>query len=77
MSNAIFNVPKAVNEPVKSYAPHSKEKEELLATYRKMMAETKDIPMYIGGKEVFTENKVSIHPPHRHAHTLGHFNRGK
>ena len=76
MSNAIFNVPKAVNEPVKSYAPNSKEKEELLATYRKMMAETKDIPMYIGGKEVFTENKISIHPPHKHTHTLGHFNRG-
>jgi len=77
MSNAIFTVPKPFNEPIHSFAPNSKEKEELLATYREMMAETKDIPMYIGGKEVFTENKISIHPPHRHAHTLGHFNRGK
>ena len=35
-----------------------------------------DIPMYIGGKEVRTENKVRMAPPHDHQHTLGHFNMG-
>ena len=33
MSNAFFNVPKAVNEPVKSYAPGSPERKELQAMY--------------------------------------------
>lgn len=32
--------------------------------------------MYIGGKEVRTDNKIRISPPHEHAHTLGHFSEG-
>ena len=35
MTRGFFNVPKAINEPVKGYAPGSKEREELLATYKK------------------------------------------
>jgi len=36
MANAYFNVPIATNEPVKGYAPGSKEKEELLAAYKEL-----------------------------------------
>ena len=36
MSNAIFKVPTAINEPVKGYAPGSPEREELLAKYKEM-----------------------------------------
>ena len=32
--------------------------------------------MIIGGKEVRTDNKLSIHPPHDHGHTLGHYYMG-
>src|SRR3546814_5230177 len=32
--------------------------------------------MVIGGKEVRTDRKVSIHPPHQHKHTLGHYSEG-
>ncbi|MGB0776707.1 MAG: L-glutamate gamma-semialdehyde dehydrogenase [Flavobacteriaceae bacterium] len=71
MSNAFFTVPKAVNEPVKSYAPGSPERESLLATYAKMKEETVDIPMYINGEEVRTGNTASMHPPHDHKHVLG------
>ncbi|MGH2624504.1 MAG: aldehyde dehydrogenase family protein, partial [Sphingobacterium sp.] len=35
-----------------------------------------DIPMYIGGEEVTTSNKVKITPPHDHQHILGYFNQG-
>ncbi len=76
MSNAIFQVPRAVNEPVLSYAPGSKERAELkkvLATLKKTEA---DIPMYIGGKHVRTGNRVSIHPPHELKHTLGYYHQG-
>ena len=77
MSNAIFQVPVAINEPVRGYAPGSSDREKLLNTYTEMYNQTPiDIPMYINGKEVFTENKKSIHPPHEHAKLLGHFNRG-
>jgi 1-pyrroline-5-carboxylate dehydrogenase len=77
MSNAIFQVPVAINEPVRGYAPGSADREKLLNTYNEMYNQTPlDIPMYINGKEVFTENKKSIHPPHEHAKLLGHFNYG-
>ena len=73
MATGFYNVPKAVNEPVKSYAPNSPERNELLATYKKMYAENVDIPFYINGKEIRTGNTVSIHPPHDHKHTVGNY----
>lgn len=71
-----FKVPVPINEPVKNYAPNSPEKQELKAMLAKMKSETVDIPMYIGGEKVFTEQKVRIAPPYEHKHTLGHFNMG-
>ncbi len=76
MANAIFRVPKAVNEPVKSYAPGSPERAELKAALQELKGQEVDIPMVIGGKEVRTDNKVAIHPPHEISHTLGHFHHG-
>ena len=73
MATGFYNVPKAVNEPVKSYAPKSTERAELLATYKKMYNEVVDIPFYIGGKEIRTGKTVSIHPPHDHKHIVGNF----
>ena len=73
MTRGFFNVPKAVNEPVKGYAPGSPEREELLATYKEMYAKSEDIPMYINGEEVRTKNTKSIHPPHDHKHSVGQY----
>ena len=36
MATGFYNVPPAVNEPVKSYAPNSPERAELLAMYKEM-----------------------------------------
>ena len=77
MSNAFFTVPKAVNEPVKSYKKGSPEREELLATYAKMKKETLDIPMYINGEEVRTGNTSTMHPPHDHKHLLGTYHKAE
>ena len=77
MANAFFNVPIAVNEPVRPYALGSAEAESLLSTYRSMMHEMADIPMSIGGKNVFTGLKEEIRPPHQREHLLGHFHRGQ
>ena len=77
MSNAIFNVPNAVNEPVLNYAPGSSEKAAVKKALEVMRSKEIDVPMYIGGKEVRTENKVRMAPPHDHKHTLGYFHRGE
>jgi 1-pyrroline-5-carboxylate dehydrogenase len=62
---------------VRGYAPGSADREKLLNKYTEMYNQAPiDIPMYINGQEVFTENKKSIHPPHEHAKVLGHFNYG-
>ena len=77
MSNAIFHVPVAINEPVKGYAPNSPERESLLRKYREMYEQDPiDVPMYIGGKEVRTAHKHAMTPPHEHTKILGHFNMG-
>ncbi|MFN4950879.1 MAG: L-glutamate gamma-semialdehyde dehydrogenase [Flavobacteriales bacterium] len=77
MSNAFFNVPKAVNEPVKSYANGSAERAALLKEYERMYHQDPiDVPMYIGSEEIRTDDKKRMAPPHEHAKTIGHFNYG-
>jgi 1-pyrroline-5-carboxylate dehydrogenase len=76
MLKGFFNVPVAVNEPVKNYLPGSPERAELQKTIKELRAQVKDIPMYIGSEEVRTEKTQSIRPPHDHRHILGHFHVG-
>ena len=76
MSNGFYNVPIAVNEPVKGYAPGSPERTELLAEYKRMYNTTIDVPMYIGNKQVFTNDKRYLTPPHEHKHVIGTSNYG-
>ena len=76
MSKGFFNVPISSCEPVKSYAPGSSERKEVLDQYQNMFNNTTDIPMYIGDKEVFTNDKRNITPPHDHKHVLGTLNYG-
>ena len=76
MSNGFYNVPIAVNEPVKGYALGSPERIELHAEYKKMYNTTVDVPMYIGDKQVFTNDKRNLSPPHDHKHVIGTSNYG-
>jgi 1-pyrroline-5-carboxylate dehydrogenase len=71
MLKGFFHVPKAVNEPVKSYAPNSPEKASVLAAYKKMWQETIDVPNYIGKEEIRTGNTRNITAPHDHQHVVG------
>lgn len=71
MSKGFFNVPNAVNEPVKSYAPNSPEKAAVLAAYKKMWNETIEVPMYIGSEQVRTGNTQTMSAPHDHQHIVG------
>jgi 1-pyrroline-5-carboxylate dehydrogenase len=74
--NGFFNVPIPQNEPVLNYAPGSPERQTLKAQIAQMRATELDIPMYIGGEKVFTDNKQRLAPPHDHRHTLAYFNGG-
>lgn len=76
MANAFFKVPTPSNEPVKSYAAGSPERAALKAQLAAYKAVSIEVPMIINGKEVFTDNKVSMHPPHEHQHVLGHYHKG-
>ncbi|HEX8562400.1 MAG TPA: L-glutamate gamma-semialdehyde dehydrogenase [Flavobacterium sp.] len=71
MPKGFFNVPKAVNEPVKSYAPNSPEKAAVLAAYKEMWNSRIDVPLYIGSEEIRTGNTREITPPHDHKHVVG------
>ncbi|MDX1629273.1 MAG: L-glutamate gamma-semialdehyde dehydrogenase [Fulvivirga sp.] len=76
MPKGIYKVPLPKNEPVKSYAPGSAEKEELKQTMNEMMAQKTEIPMYIGNEEITEGKKLEVNPPHDHQHVLGHFYEG-
>jgi len=76
MSNAFFKTPIAVNEAVKEYKIGSIEREKLLNEYKRMNSSKVDIPMYIGDKKVYSENKIQISPPHDHQHVIGSANIG-
>jgi 1-pyrroline-5-carboxylate dehydrogenase len=71
MLKGFFNVPKAVNEPVKSYAPNSPEKAKVLEAYKKMWNEKIDVPLYIGSEEIRTGNTRNMSAPHDHKHVVG------
>ncbi len=76
MNIGYFNYPMPANEVVHQYAPASPEKTALKKAVADLKSKETDVPMYIGGKEIRTGNKIAIHPPHERAHTLGHFHEG-
>ncbi len=77
MNLGYFNYPLPVNEPVLSYTPASPEKIRLKEVLAELKRTEADIPMYIGGREVRTNKKMAIHPPHEINHTLGYFHAGE
>lgn len=76
MPKGFYSVPKAVNEPVKSYAPNTPERAELMAMIEKMRSEVIDIPMYIGADEVRTEDVRDFTSPHNHKHVIAKYHFG-
>ncbi|WP_299552600.1 L-glutamate gamma-semialdehyde dehydrogenase [Seonamhaeicola sp.] len=71
MGKGFFNVPIAVNEPVKSYAPGSPEREAVLQAYKDMFNSKIDVPLYINGNDVETGTTRMMSPPHDHQHIVG------
>lgn len=76
MNTGYFNYPIPGNEVVQQYGPGSPEKIALKKALADLKKSETDVPMFIGGKEVRTDSKIAIHPPHEIKHTLGYFYEG-
>ncbi|WP_028298452.1 L-glutamate gamma-semialdehyde dehydrogenase [Olivibacter sitiensis] len=76
MSKGFFNVPVPSNEPVYSYAPGTQERTLLKQAIQVAREQELDVPMFIGGKEIRTNNLGELRPPHDHQHLLGKYHIG-
>ncbi len=77
MGKGFFEVPVAINEPIKGYAPGSPEREEVLKTYKQLFNDTIDVPLYIDGKDIKTSETATMSPPHDHQHVLGTYHKAE
>ncbi|MCP4117204.1 MAG: L-glutamate gamma-semialdehyde dehydrogenase [Desulfobacteraceae bacterium] len=75
MSNAIFSIDPPKNEPVLSYAPGSRERDELKKALEELKAKEIEIPIVIGGKEIKTGNMGTCLVPHDHGHKLATYHK--
>lgn len=73
MGKGFFQVPIAVNEEVKTYAPGSPEREAVAAAYKELFNTHTDVPMFINGAEVRTGNTNTMSAPHDHQHIVGSY----
>ncbi len=71
MGKGFFNVPEPINEPVKSYAPGTPEREAVTQQYNTYYNSSVDVPLYIGKDEVKTGNTRNMTLPHDHQHVVG------
>ncbi len=76
MSKGFYKVPVLGNERVRNYLPGTLDRATLKKEIDDLRSQVMDIPMIIGGKEVRTENRVPIHPPHDRKYLLGHYHKG-
>jgi len=77
MNNGHYSLPIPANEPIQSYIPGSPERSRLKDVILELKSSTIDVPMYIGSREIRTNNKVAMRPPHERKHLLGHFHAGE
>ena len=77
MGKGFFEVPIAVNEPIKEFAPGSPERSEVQDAYKKMYNSTIDVAMYINGEDVKTGDTDTMSPPHDHQQIVGTYHRAE
>ncbi|MFQ5525802.1 MAG: L-glutamate gamma-semialdehyde dehydrogenase [Thermoanaerobaculia bacterium] len=73
--NAIVSPPSPINEPVRSYAPGSSERESIKSRLAAMMTEEIEIPLIIGGEEVTTGDTAQVICPHDRGHALAVYHK--
>jgi 1-pyrroline-5-carboxylate dehydrogenase len=76
MANALFKTPIPANEPIRSYAPGTPERESLKKKLDELAGQQIEIPLIIDGKEVRTGDTAPYVMPHDHGHVLANWHRG-
>ena len=64
-----------MNEPNLSYAPGSRERTSIKEKLKELAGSPVEIPLLIGGREVFTGNTGSVVMPHRHSQRLATYHK--
>ena len=75
MTHGLFHPPTPQNEPVQGYAPGSPERGRIEAELKRQAAETVEVPLIVGGKEIRTGNTAEMVMPHDHGHVLGTYHK--
>ena len=70
MPNAYFTINRPENDPFLGYLPGSPERAALKEELAKQAGQVVKIPLIIGGREVWTENTISVTMPHDHQHVI-------
>lgn len=74
MNNILYTFERPTNEPVYNYAPGTNEREELQKALRQSLKGI-EIPLIIGGKEVYTGDTGTVVEPHNHGSILATYHR--
>lgn len=74
MNNILYTFERPTNEPVYNYAPGTNEREELQKALRQSPKGI-EIPLIIGGKEVYTGDTGTVVEPHNHGSILATYHR--
>ena len=76
MQNGYFRIERPENEKVRTYVPGSRERKQLKEELTRQANTVVKIPLIIGGKEVWTEDRGQVVMPHDHGHVLAEYCRG-
>jgi 1-pyrroline-5-carboxylate dehydrogenase len=75
-THAIFSPPPARNEPIHDFAPGTPERLRLQLRLEQMRSESPDLPLVIGGRDVFTGETKPAVMPHDKQHVLAQVHQG-
>lgn len=75
MNNSLHNFPIPSNEPILEYLDGSMEREELEKELKRQSEIVVEIPLVIGGKEIFTNDTGKVVMPHNHKHVLANYHK--
>ncbi len=75
MNNSIFQYQSPGNESVELYKAGTPQRKALLYEVQKLKSTVTEIPLIIGGKEIFTGDTAEIRIPHDHQHIIARFHQ--
>jgi len=75
MNNAVYSYPVPDNEPIMDYLSGSPERIDLEAELKKQASTELEIPLIIGGKEIFTGDTGKLRAPHNHNTALATYHK--